>query len=226
MLGMLFGSKSRVKILKLFLLRPEEKFYIRQLARDLNLQLNSVRRELENLESFGLLLSSAADDEQKNESEKDKKIIDLILNKKSQLQKKEIDDFDDSGGRQDKKFFKVNKDFILFDEIRALIVKAQVLYEKDFIKKIEKVGSIKLLVLSGFFVGNLSSKVDLFIVGKFNKPKLVKVIKELEDELGREINYTVLDPKEFKTRRDMTDVFIFNILEGKKIVVIDNLGIS
>ena len=46
MLEKLFGSKARVKILKLFLTHSEEKFYIRQIARKLKLQLNSVRREL------------------------------------------------------------------------------------------------------------------------------------------------------------------------------------
>ena len=58
MLGKLFGSNARVKILKLFLLHPEKKFYIRELSRRLKLQVNSVRRELENLEKFGLLISS------------------------------------------------------------------------------------------------------------------------------------------------------------------------
>ena len=57
MLGKLFGSNTRVKILKLFLFNFYKKYYIRQLARDLGLQLNSVRRELENLEKFGLLIS-------------------------------------------------------------------------------------------------------------------------------------------------------------------------
>jgi predicted ArsR family transcriptional regulator len=57
MLSHLLGSKARVKILKLFLLNLEEKFYIRQIARDLDLQVNSVRRELDNLEKFGLLLA-------------------------------------------------------------------------------------------------------------------------------------------------------------------------
>ncbi|MCU0678948.1 MAG: hypothetical protein MUC28_00680, partial [Planctomycetes bacterium] len=58
MLGKLFGSNTRVKILKLFLLHPDNKFYIRQIARGLKLQVNSVRRELENLEKFGLLKSA------------------------------------------------------------------------------------------------------------------------------------------------------------------------
>ena len=63
MLGNLFGSNARVKILKLFLLHPEKKYYIRQLARDLDLQVNSVRRELDNLEKFGLLKSSIGKEE-------------------------------------------------------------------------------------------------------------------------------------------------------------------
>ena len=61
MLSKLFGSTARIKILKLFILHPNEKYYIRQLARDLSLQLNSVRRELENLESFGILTSDISE---------------------------------------------------------------------------------------------------------------------------------------------------------------------
>jgi predicted ArsR family transcriptional regulator len=52
MLSKLFGSKARVKLLKIFLSYPEKRFYIRQLARDLKLQVNSVRRELDNLEKI------------------------------------------------------------------------------------------------------------------------------------------------------------------------------
>jgi predicted ArsR family transcriptional regulator len=64
MLGKLFGSKARVKILKLFLSSPDEKFYIRQVARELKLQLNSVRRELDNLEQFGLLTANPGDNDE------------------------------------------------------------------------------------------------------------------------------------------------------------------
>lgn len=55
MLEQIFGSKARVKILKTFLSKPEQKYYTRQLSRDLELQVNSVRRELENLKNIGLI---------------------------------------------------------------------------------------------------------------------------------------------------------------------------
>jgi hypothetical protein len=201
MLEKLFGSNARVKILKLFLLNPAAKFYIRQLSRDLKLQLNSVRRELENLEKFGILTSDMKNEEEgKNEKE--------------------------AAGGQEKKYFRANPDFVLFDEIKALIVKAQILYEKDFLGKLNSIGKVKLLVLSGLFVNNQNSLIDILIVGKINKPKLIKLIRELEVELGKEINFTVFDYHEFKYRRDITDIFLYGILDGKKLVVIDEVGLS
>jgi|SRR3989344_4699837 len=57
MLEQIFSSKSRTKIIKFFCIHGQDKFFVRELARRLNLQLNSARRELENLEKFGFLKS-------------------------------------------------------------------------------------------------------------------------------------------------------------------------
>lgn len=57
MLKKLFGSGSRVKILNQFYSFPEDEFFIRELTRILDEQINSMRRELENLENIGLLKS-------------------------------------------------------------------------------------------------------------------------------------------------------------------------
>jgi hypothetical protein len=59
MLKRLFTSKVRIKLLELFLLNPDEEYFIRQLTRDLDEQINSVRRELDNLKKAGLLKSRA-----------------------------------------------------------------------------------------------------------------------------------------------------------------------
>ena len=208
MLEKLFGSNSRVKILKLFLLNPAEKFYIRQLSRNLKLQLNSVRRELENLEKFGILTSDMKNEEEING------------------EREAVRASSSPAGGQEKKYFRANPNFVLFDEIKALIVKAQILYEKDFVKKLNSIGKVKLLVLTGIFVNNPSTLIDILIVGKINKPKLIKLIRELEDELGKEINFTVFDNQEFKYRRDITDIFLYGILDGRKLVVIDEVGLS
>lgn len=57
MLKQLFTSQVRVKLLQTFIENPSEEFFIRQLTRDLGEQINSIRRELENLRKIGILSS-------------------------------------------------------------------------------------------------------------------------------------------------------------------------
>ena len=127
-------------------------------------------------------------------------------------------------GKHEKKYYQANLDFILFEEIKALIIKSQILYEKSFINQLQKIGKVKLLILTGIFVNNFNSKIDLLIIGRVNKIKLFKLIKELENELSKEVNFTLMDTREFKYRKDVTDIFLYNVLEGKKIVVINEVG--
>lgn len=58
MLKKIFGSGARVKLFHQFLLNPEDEFFIRELTRILDEQINSLRRELTNLEKIGMLKSS------------------------------------------------------------------------------------------------------------------------------------------------------------------------
>lgn len=182
MLAKLFGSTCRVKILKIFLLNPDSKYYIRQLARDLNLQVNAVRRELNNLTKIGLILP-------------EKETV------------------------KGKRFYACNKNSILFYELKALFSKAQLLSCQDFIDELQKLYTPKFLLLSGFFVG-INSPSDLFLVGSFNKTKLVSLISQLEKDLGIEINYTIMSQAEFIYRRQIVDRFLNDLLKRKNIIVL------
>ena len=57
----LFGSKTRAKLLKLFFESPEKSFYVREMTRVIDEQINSVRRELSNLESIGVIKNETFD---------------------------------------------------------------------------------------------------------------------------------------------------------------------
>lgn len=61
LLESIFSSKTRTKLLNLFLLNPDQEFYVRELTRKLDERINSVRRELANLEKVGLLKSYERD---------------------------------------------------------------------------------------------------------------------------------------------------------------------
>ena len=57
----LFGSKTRAKLLQLFFENPEKSFYVREMTRVIEEQINSVRRELNNLENIGVIKSETYD---------------------------------------------------------------------------------------------------------------------------------------------------------------------
>lgn len=57
MIEQLFGSKTRVKLLQLFYTNPNRSFYVREITRKIDEQINSVRRELANLLSIGIISS-------------------------------------------------------------------------------------------------------------------------------------------------------------------------
>jgi predicted transcriptional regulator len=57
MIEQLFGSKTRVKLLRLFYGNPNRSFYVREITRKIDEQINSVRRELANLLSIGIISS-------------------------------------------------------------------------------------------------------------------------------------------------------------------------
>lgn len=61
MIDALFGSKTRVKLLHLFLNNPGKAFYVREITRLIDEQINSVRRELSNLLTVGVITSTTAD---------------------------------------------------------------------------------------------------------------------------------------------------------------------
>jgi predicted transcriptional regulator len=57
MIEQLFGSKTRVKLLQLFYGNPNRSFFVREITRKIDEQINSVRRELANLQSVGIITS-------------------------------------------------------------------------------------------------------------------------------------------------------------------------
>jgi predicted transcriptional regulator/predicted nucleotidyltransferase len=60
MIDQLFGSKTRVKLLHLFLNNPGRSFYVREITRKIDEQINSVRRELANMLSIGIIKSDSS----------------------------------------------------------------------------------------------------------------------------------------------------------------------
>ena len=194
MLEHLFGSKTRVKLLRLFLGNPGSAFYVRELARKAGAQIHAIRRELENLEGLGIIRDGEA-------SAEDAKQLRTRM----------------------RKYYCLDGEFSLVGELRALVLRSQFLLEEEFKRRVRRLGTIRYFVLLGVFVGVEGAPVDVFIVGKLNRPWLARLMRQFERELGRSVNYTVMSEREFRYRWDVGDRFLYGLLEGKKISVIDEL---
>ena len=198
MLEHFFGSRTRLKLLKVFFRSPERSFYVRELARTINTQLNAVRREISNLQKL--------------------KIIKQIEAPENNL--------DDPGtGRS--KYYQVDELSPLFAELRALLTKSEVLEEQQLIEEIkQKGGKLKLFLLTGIFTGEKDASTDILIVGKLKGTTLAKLIKRYENDLGKTVRYTFMSEDEFKDRRHIGDRFLFAILEAKHVFVVNEMNVS
>ena len=71
------------------------------------------------------------------------------------------------------------------------------------------------------------SPADLFIVGDdVDKPKLAKFLKSLESEVGTEIRFGTMERDEFKYRYEMFDRFLRVLLEGPHRKIINKLDVE
>lgn len=141
-----------------------------------------------------------------------------------------------------KQSFSVNPNFDFFNELRELILRSSPVSKDKMLKAIRGLGKIKLVLLSGLFIGNGTvrigqgpmpygtrqgmSRADLLIVGdNINQRKLAGFIKNLEAEAGTDINCVVMSTEEFNYRYDMYDRFVRDLLSEKCEFLINRLGL-
>lgn len=114
------------------------------------------------------------------------------------------------GGR----YYHVNPGFDFYPELQTLILKSSPTSIEKMLKRIMKLGKIKLALIAGVFLNTENYRVDLFLVGDdISKRKMMNLLADLEAEIGREIEYAAMDTKEFDYRFHMFDRFVRDILE-------------
>ncbi len=120
-----------------------------------------------------------------------------------------------------------NKRFLLANELRALLHFDLARRERDLVKRFRSVGRVRLLVVAGMFLNLTDSRADLLLVGTALKRKIInRVIRSMELELGRELVYAVMDPKDFDYRYHTRDRFVRDLLDYPHQVLVDKVGLS
>lgn len=123
-------------------------------------------------------------------------------------------------GRQ--KYFQLNREYSLFDEVRKIVTKT-IGAAHAITKSLKGIEGIDAAYLYGSFAHNqqdAASDIDVLMIGAPREELLAQAMRRLERQLGREINYTVLTPKEFASRRARKDAFLENIWHNKRVPLI------
>jgi hypothetical protein len=196
MVEQLFGSKTRVKLLQLFYSNPNRSFFVREITRKIDEQINSVRRELANLLNIGIIVSENTENKLYYEVNQKYEYFDPLQQIFGGGVKKK------SAGKTASKQAAEEPD----DEYKAL-------------------GKVELVVYTGQFTRDERAGIDLLIVGNVNTNALEKFIAELEKKEGKELRYTVMTRADFNYRMQIKDRFIAGILDAKKQVVVDTEGL-
>lgn len=195
MIDALFGSKTRVKLLNLFMNNPGKAFYVREITRLIDEQINSVRRELANMLSIGVITSSNTDNKLYYE-----------VNQRYEFYTAFREIFAGTKQVARKGGVKLKGDVTT----------------GDWQVTLKGVQGLRVAVVAGVLVEGSAAKVDLLLAGTIPERKLREVIGQIESAIAREVSYSVMTYDEFYYRMSVKDRFIYDVLANKHMVIVDS----
>jgi predicted transcriptional regulator len=213
----LFGSKTRVKLLQLFYSNPNRAFYVREITRKIDEQINSVRRELSNLLSIGIITSDATQNRLYYEVNQDYEYYRPLAQIFGGMAIEE-ETLAPAAEKPTKKEAKKPAEAPTPAPAKP---KADVSAEHPMAKSFRSLGRVDLALLSGQFTRDESAGIDILIVGDVNSVKADNFVAELEKAENKELRYTVLPSENYRYRVQINDRFINNVLGAKKQVIIN-----
>jgi hypothetical protein len=201
MIEQLFGSKTRVKLLQLFYSNPNRSFYVREITRKIDEQINSVRRELANLLNVGIITSDTSNNK-----------VYYEVNQKYDFYPPLQEIFGGGTPKPRKTTAKT-----------AGKVTTEVSNTES--SDLKALGNVEIAALMGQFTRDESAGIDVLIVGNINQNALTKYVTELEQQEGKDLRYTVFSLEDFTYRLQIKDRFMSNVLRSKKQVLLDKPGL-
>lgn len=196
----LFGGAAIVKILRLFLMNPEEIIDKKDVEKRAKVNSSEATKEINMLLDIGVLKQKTFFKDKKYKSGKTKKIRE--------------------------KGYSVNPESKIFLPLQSLLIKNTPLSSSAMIKKLNRHGKISLVVISGIFIQDPDSRVDLLIVGDSLKERSMKnTISIIESEIGKSIRYAMFETEDFKYRMGVYDRLIRDILDYPHQIILDKIGL-
>lgn len=201
-LAILFGSAPRVKLLRLFVFNPDQGYERADVCRRARITVDTARRELSSLQRLGLI--------------KRKKFYKTVPQRAQG---------DVETTKKRATGWGLDTSFVYLEPLRRFLLDTLLLSDKDIAGRLKSIGSVKLMIAGGIFVGEWEQRLDLLIVGeRINDQKLTNAIRSLEAEVGHEIRYAVFTTEDLKYRLRVYDRLMRDVFDYEHRVIIDKLG--
>lgn len=201
-LAKLFGLPSRVKLMRLFLMNPEDVFDVPEISKRSKIANVMLRKEIKLLCEIGLIKQRVV-----------VKMIPKRGGKEGALDKKKVNGYG------------MDPSFPYLSALRSLVTEIA-LGKEDVAARFRNCGQMKLIIVSGIFLDESDSRLDILLVGdKLKKPIIEGVLRRLEAELGKELTYGILESSEFDYRYGIYDKFIRDVLDYPHLVVLNKLNL-
>ncbi len=201
LLARLLGGNERVKIMRFFLYHDTLAVTASTLSEKTKSKSTIVRKELSALLAIGFI-----------ERKKNRTFTIHGKGKKATTKVKETI------------YYCLNKDFPHNQALKDLLFDFELLDKRELAARFKPVGRIKLFIVSGVFIGEEKSRVDILLVGEaIKRPKAEKIFEALSAELGRDVTYSIMDVEEYEYRYKMYDKFVRDVVDMPHERVIDKL---
>ncbi|MBI2039009.1 MAG: hypothetical protein HYT22_01885 [Candidatus Niyogibacteria bacterium] len=178
-------SDTRIKVMRLFLHNPQELLGSEEAAERSASDRTAVEKEIRVLARIGFLQTAGK-------------------GTKARV-----------GVQSASKRWALNSDFELLRPLRALLMKEAPLSNTALLKRFDAAfgGRLKLAVLSGVFLDQDNARTDILLVGDgIRRTPLERVVRSIEADFGRAVNYVYFTSEEYEYRIKMSDRFLRDIL--------------
>jgi DNA-binding Lrp family transcriptional regulator len=197
-LSILFGSTARVKLLRFFLFNPSKEFLFDDISKRAKLVRRTARTEITALEKAGVIRQKTIYIDVEGKAKK-MKAVGLVL----------------------------NKDFQELQALQTFLFETAPIDGKNLLKHLRQAGPLDFVGISGVFVKDFEQRIDVLIgMKKFSQPKLEKVIRALEAEIGIEVRFAAMSSEDLMYRVGMYDKLMRDFFDYSHQVLVDKIGVA
>lgn len=190
--------------MRLFLFNPESLYSLDQIISKAKISAKEAKTEIDVLAKSGMV--------------KEKKAVQIIEVKK-RGQVKQI--------KKKVSVWYLESDFEYLSALRNLLINTRPLRQEEILKRLSGVGKLKMVVVAGVFTQNPESRVDMLIVGdNLRRGAIDRIVKNMEAEIGKELNFASFETADFQYRLGMYDKLVRDILDYPHQKLLDKLGLK